>query len=141
MNLLKTGGIWVASSEASSNQPALVVTTGYKFELTGAAEVPSVATLKTGTCTAALSGTASDVTRTLHVECTHGLTTATASHVHDGAVGVDGPIVCELGNGASPISGDCTLNAAQTTKLLGGLFYVNVHTVANGGGELRGQIN
>jgi hypothetical protein len=39
----------------------------------------------------------------------------------------------------SPIKGTATLTAAQSADLLAGKWYVNLHTAANGGGEIRGQ--
>jgi hypothetical protein len=36
--------------------------------------------------------------------------------------------------------GSLTLTAAQATDLLAGRFYLNIHTSANGGGEIRGQL-
>ena len=33
-----------------------------------------------------------------------------------------------------------TLNAAQETSLLSGFLYLNAHTAANGGGEIRGNL-
>lgn len=34
-----------------------------------------------------------------------------------------------------------TLTAAQVTAMINGQTYVNIHTAANGGGEIRGQLN
>ena len=39
----------------------------------------------------------------------------------------------------SPIKGSATLTAAQAADLLAGKWYVNLHTAANKGGEIRGQ--
>lgn len=39
----------------------------------------------------------------------------------------------------SPIQGNATLTAAQAADLLAGKWYVNLHTAANPGGEIRGQ--
>jgi hypothetical protein len=33
-----------------------------------------------------------------------------------------------------------TLTPEQATQLLGGQWYVNIHTEANPGGEIRGQV-
>ena len=33
-----------------------------------------------------------------------------------------------------------TLTAANVQRILQGLVYVNIHTVNNGGGEIRGQV-
>jgi hypothetical protein len=44
-----------------------------------------------------------------------------------------------VGSTDSPIKGSATLTAAQAADLLAGKWYVNLHTAANGGGEIRGQ--
>ena len=40
----------------------------------------------------------------------------------------------------SPIQGSATLTENQATDLLAGKWYANIHTSANPGGELRGQM-
>jgi hypothetical protein len=41
---------------------------------------------------------------------------------------------------ASPIKGTATLTDAQAADLAAGKWYFNVHTEANKGGEIRGQV-
>ena len=41
---------------------------------------------------------------------------------------------------ANPAVGSATISASQETDLLAGLWYVNVHSTAFGGGEIRGQV-
>ena len=41
---------------------------------------------------------------------------------------------------SSPFKGSATLTDAQAADLQKGMWYVNVHTAANPGGELRGQL-
>ncbi|MEA2847637.1 MAG: hypothetical protein QOG78_2918, partial [Rhodospirillaceae bacterium] len=41
---------------------------------------------------------------------------------------------------ASPLKGDATLTDAQAADLAAGKWYFNVHTAANKGGEIRGQV-
>ena len=41
---------------------------------------------------------------------------------------------------ASPLKGEATLTDAQAADLQAGKWYFNVHTAANKGGEIRGQV-
>jgi Cu/Zn superoxide dismutase len=76
----------------------------------------------------------------------HGLTgNPTGAHVHSpGVPGVDGPILFALTAPAAVdgnIAGTSSpLTPADVKNLEKGLFYVNLHTTANPGGEIRGQI-
>lgn len=67
---------------------------------------------------------------------------ATAAHIHGPAdPGVNAQIVVPFtGNLGSPIKGSATLNDAQIQQLEAGKWYVNIHTEANKGGEIRGQL-
>jgi hypothetical protein len=66
---------------------------------------------------------------------------AMAAHIHGPAdPGGNAPPVVPFPNAASPISGTATLTDAQAADLAAGKWYVNVHTAANRGGEIRGQI-
>jgi CHRD domain len=67
--------------------------------------------------------------------------TATAAHIHDGPAGVAGPIIVPLTGGPTAWSGTSgAITAAQVTKLLTQGLYVNVHSLAFGAGEIRGQL-
>jgi hypothetical protein len=48
-------------------------------------------------------------------------------------------VVPFTGNLASPIKGSATLTDTQIAQLEAGKWYINVHTAANKGGEIRGQ--
>jgi hypothetical protein len=63
-----------------------------------------------------------------------------AAHVHVGAVGVNGPIVFPLTTTATTYSGSHTPTTSQLADLRNGLWYVNLHTGAFPGGEVRGQL-
>jgi hypothetical protein len=73
---------------------------------------------------------------------------ATAAHIHGltnttGSAGVDVSLVPFNGGSfgtSGSLSGSVRLTPAQVTGLLRGLTYINFHTTANPGGELRGQI-
>src|SRR5205085_3338526 len=71
------------------------------------------------------------------------LTNLVGAHIHQGAAGVDGPIVFPLDHVAlasGPISGSFAVTTAQVTLFQNSGFYVNVHTAAFPNGEIRGQI-
>src|SRR5262245_40037065 len=137
---------------ACSSDPMAPQTVMYVAHLSAANEVPPVALGASGTATFTLTG------KTLsYVVTVNGLSgNAAASHIHLGAAGSNGGIVYPftaaavksgqvasgtidltqpVSNGTTSITGDSLL------KLLNnGLLYTNVHTSANPGGEIRGQI-
>ncbi len=104
--------------------------------LRGSEEVPPVATSATGSATFALSP---DRTR-LTYAVTHTVTDATNAHIHLGGGGEAGPVVYPLSPLSTSMSGTIILNAGDADQLEKGMFYVNVHSQANPGGEIRGQI-
>ena len=66
---------------------------------------------------------------------------AAAAHIHGPAdPGANAPPVVPFANATSPITGTAMLTDAQAADLAAGKWYVNVHTAANRGGEIRGQI-
>jgi hypothetical protein len=109
--------------------------------MTGAQEVPPNQTTGTGDALATLDTS----TKVLHFTVQwSGLTgPAAAAHFHGPAkpganAGVQVPI--DGKSPTSPQTGDATLTDAQIKDLMAGLWYANVHTAANGGGEIRGQL-
>ena len=67
---------------------------------------------------------------------------ATAAHFHGPAEpGKNAGVAVAIPNAtASPAEGSATLTDAQAADLMAGRYYVNVHTAANPGGEIRGQV-
>jgi hypothetical protein len=67
---------------------------------------------------------------------------ATAAHFHGpAAVGANAGVKVPITNATtSPVEGSATLNDEQAADLIAGKYYVNVHTAANPGGEIRGQV-
>lgn len=66
---------------------------------------------------------------------------AAAGHFHGPAAkGENAGVAIPFENPASPIKGSAVLTDAQAADLLSGKYYVNIHTAANKGGEIRGQV-
>jgi hypothetical protein len=113
--------------------------------LNGANEKPNpITTNGTGTVT----GTYNATTNSLQYSVSWtGLTgTASAGHFHGpaSATAVASPIIhFNLVNSgtAGTANGTITLTDAQETDFLGGMWYANVHTATNSGGEIRGQVS
>jgi hypothetical protein len=109
--------------------------------LSGASEVPPVDTAGIGTLEADLDTPSRVLTWTLNTSGLSG--PVTAAHFHGPAMpgsnaGVMVPIA---GAATSPAKGRATLTEAQAADLMAGKWYVNVHTAAHPGGEIRGQVN
>src|SRR4051812_1928295 len=65
----------------------------------------------------------------------------TAAHFHGpAAAGANAGVKVPIPNTASGSEGSATLNDEQAADLTAGKYYVNVHTAANPGGEIRGQV-
>jgi hypothetical protein len=116
--------------------------TAYKANLSGAAEVPPVTGAATGT--AQVSVDTATKMATWRVDYSGLSGPATAAHIHCGAAaGANAGVAVALGTGptaASPIQGSGAMTDAQLADLTAGKCYVNVHTDANKGGEVRGQL-
>jgi hypothetical protein len=67
---------------------------------------------------------------------------ATGAHIHGPAgPGQNAGVLVPFTNvGTSPIGGEAKITPEQFTQLSSGQWYVNVHTAAHPGGEIRGQL-
>lgn len=67
---------------------------------------------------------------------------ATAGHFHGpAAIGANAGVALPWSSVMStPSEGSATLTAAQAADLMAGRWYANIHTAANPGGEVRGQM-
>lgn len=111
-----------------------------KADLTGAQEVPPVTTQAKGNAEVAFDPASKKLSWTVNYSGLSG--PATAAHFHGPAesgknAGVAVPIPNQT---TSPVKGEATLTDAQAADLQAGRYYVNIHTAANPGGEIRGQV-
>ncbi len=102
-------------------------------------EVPPNSSPATGM----MEGSFNKTTSLLTYKITYsGLTgSATAGHFHGPAsTGQNAGVVVPFNNPSNPIQGSLTLTPGQIADLMAGKWYVNIHTAANPGGEIRGQV-
>lgn len=93
------------------------------------------------TTTGTVSGTYDKTTKTLKVSVTHTIAAPTLAHIHKGAAGTSGPSIFTFPAPlTSPLTLSTVLDASQLADLTANLYYVNIHTAANPGGEIRGQL-
>ncbi len=109
--------------------------------LSGEQEVPTVSTLASGNAVLTLNENESTVTAFVNVE---GAPTSNAGHIHEAAVGVNGPVIIGLTQSADDLGIYSvlaeTVTEAQIATLRESGLYFNVHTPENPTGEIRGQI-
>ena len=111
---------------------------GTGVTLSGSQEVPPVTTAASGSGTITV-GADKSVSGSV---TTTGIN-ATAAHVHMAAMGQNGPVVIPLtktADGVWSVPAGVKLTDAQYDAFKAGTLYVNVHSEANKGGEIRGQL-
>ena len=116
-------------------------TVKFKATMDASQEVPANDSKGKGTADLTYDTTTKELTWTIRFD---GLTgPAMAAHFHGPAEpGKNAGVAVPIGQGtvASPLTGKATLTDAQAADLMAGRWYVNVHTAANKGGEIRGQV-
>lgn len=130
---------------ALASTAALAVTTpsqaevvNLKASMNANSEVPANPSKGTGTLTATYDTSSKKLSWKGNYS---GLTgPATAAHFHTGEPGKNGGVAVPIAPNTSPFEGSATLTDAQAADLMAGKWYVNVHTDANKGGEIRGQV-
>lgn len=107
-------------------------------QLTGAKEVPAVISTGQGLGSFVLNYSATKLEYKVLVSGLSG--PITVAHFHYGAADKTGPVVYPLTFTGNATAGTLDISAAFRDSLLAGKVYINVHTAANPGGEIRGQL-
>lgn len=111
---------------------------GIALRMTGAEEVPPVATDASGTGTVRVGAD-----RTVRGSFTTRGGPFTAAHIHEGAAGQNGPVVIPLQKKSESewvVPPGSTLTDSQYDAYKAGRLYVNFHSAKHKGGEIRAQI-
>lgn len=125
---------------ACSMMPMAPAMTTLAAPLSAANEVPAGTSAGSGMAEAKLDAATRTLSWTINYRALSG--PATAAHFHGPAMagqntGVALPMKGDL---ASPITGSAMLTEAQMADVMAGRWYFNIHTAANPGGEIRGQL-
>jgi Cu/Zn superoxide dismutase len=114
-------------------------TVALKSELKSSNEVPPNNSTATGKAEATLDTVTKHLTYTVTFSGLSG--PVVGAHFHGpGEAGKNAGIALPFKTVQSPIEGTATLTENQVADLLAGKWYANIHTAANPGGELRGQM-
>ena len=124
---------------SNMSMPMMSKTSSATNAMSSTQEVPPKSSAGTGTVKTTLD---KDTRKLTWVVTYSGLSgPVTAGHFHGPATaGQNAGVVVPFTSTTSPIEGSATLTEAQMADLLAGKWYANLHTAANPGGEIRGQV-
>ncbi len=128
------GTLGIVVGCASMSQPMST----QQIVLSGGNEVPPVTTSASGTGTVTVNPD-----HTVSASITATGMTATASHIHEGAVGTNGPVIVpftKTGDNTFAAPAGAKLTDSQYASYKAGNLYVNVHSAQHPGGEIRAQL-
>ena len=123
---------------------AFAASESFTADLKPSSEVPATDSKGSGLLTATYDTASKKLTYSVSYKGLSG--PAVAAHFHGPAdaktnAGVVVPVPAPASGGLmSPLKGEATLTDAQAADLAAGKWYFNVHTAANKGGEIRGQV-
>ncbi|CAG9932381.1 CHRD domain-containing protein [Candidatus Nitrotoga arctica] len=120
------GGIGIASADAMN------------VTLSGDEEVPTVSTSASGVGKIEVAGD-----KSIRGSITTTGIDGTAAHVHQAPAGKNGPVIITLKKTSTnvwEIPSGTSLTDGQYANYKAGELYLNVHSVANKDGEIRGQL-
>ena len=107
----------------------------YTATLLGSNVVPPVNTTRTGNCLGGLFGG-----NQLEMICNHNVPNVIRGSLRKGAAGEEGDEICRDAFGPTPVLFGCALDPDEVEALSDGEFYIELNTISNPNGEVRGQI-
>jgi len=122
----------------ASCQTMAPMMSGEQVSLRGANEVPPVTTPASGSGTVTIKDD-----RSVSAKITVTGMAATAAHIHEAAAGSNGPVIVpftKTSDNTFEAPAGAKLTDAQYASYKAGKLYVNVHSAANPGGEVRAQL-
>ena len=134
LSIALAGVLGIVLASATLSQPMST----QQIVLSGSNEVPPVTTSASGTGTVTINPDHS-VSASITVT---GMT-ATASHIHEGAAGANGPVIVpfsKTGDNTFAAPAGAKLTDSQYASYKAGNLYVNVHSMQHPGGEIRAQL-
>ena len=135
---LPLGAAMIFAVAALGSYSCIATAADIRIMLSGDQEVPPVKSTGqgSGTITISADGAVAGSVTTTDIS-------GTAAHIHEGAKDKNGPVIIPFakdGNTYTAPEG-AKLSELQLASLRAGNLYINVHTAANPGGEIRGQLN
>jgi hypothetical protein len=131
------GAALIFAISAFGSYSSIAAAADIKVALAGDQEVPMVKSAGTGTGTIIIGAD-----RSVSGSVTTIGIAGTVAHIHEAATGKNGPVIIPLTKNGSTyaVPPGAKLTDAQFASFQAGNLYVNVHTAANPGGEIRGQL-
>ena len=134
----RLSAVFAAAVIALSAYSSFAAAKDVKVMLSGDQEVPPVTTTATGAGTISVSAD-----KSVSGSVTTTGVPGTMAHIHEAAAGKNGPGAIPLsknGDNGWSVPAGAKLTDAQYKSFEAGNLYVNVHSAAHPGGEIRGQL-
>jgi hypothetical protein len=130
-------GLGALALAAMMSMSAFAQAASFTANLAGGNEVPPNGSVNTGATFVRVDATTGVITWNTNSSIPQ--TSVTGHHIHSGIAGANGPIVANFGG---LYTGTVTVPVATAAGIVANPagFYVNLHTAAFPGGELRGQL-
>ena len=133
LSLFLSAALTACSSDSSNNAG-----TAIPMQLDAYEQVPVTASMATASGNLQFNET----TRSLSGSVSSNGMSITVAHIHTGEAGSNGGVILslEVENNIASVPANTTLTQEQSTALLNGDYYINLHSETYPAGEIRGQI-